>query len=214
MAQEPDITIQLPTPRYDDNLSVASALRSRRSVREFTSVPVTLEEVGQLLWAAQGAADRGGYRTAPSAGALYPLEVYLVSGAVTGLDTGLYHYKPLRKVLVQLTDNDRRPALAEAASNQTWVGTAPAVLAIAAVYAKTARKYGRRANRYVHMEVGHAVQSVYLEAEALGLGTVIVGAFDDARVQRALEIPKDHEPLALMPVGHPGKPQDDLPTSG
>lgn len=193
--------IELPQPALDGDVSLEKAIRKRRSVREFSRQALPLADVAQLLWAAQGVTSRDGGRTAPSAGALYPLELYLVAGKVDSLPAGLYHYRPREHRLRLVTDGDLRKALAGAALDQSWVRSAPAVLVIAGVYERSAKKYGQRARRYTHIETGHAAQNVYLQAEALGLGTVIVGAFDDAAVREVLALPADHAPLALMPVG-------------
>ena len=183
------------------SLSLEEALQKRRSVREFRRGSLSLDEVAQLLWAAQGITRQELLRTAPSAGALYPLELYLVAGQVKGLPAGLYRYSPERHDLQHVADGDSRRALAAAALDQAWVRQAPAVLVITGVYARSAVKYGQRAQRYTHIEVGNVAQNVYLQATALGLGTVFVGAFNAAKVQEVLELPADHEPLGLMPVG-------------
>ncbi len=162
---------------------------------------LSMAQVSQLLWAAQGITDRQGFRTAPSAGALYPLELYLAVGNVDGLGAGLYRYEPDSHTLARMDDQDLRRRLARAALGQQWVADNAAVLIITGVYSRTQRKYGRRAQRYVHMEVGHAAQNVFLQAASLGLGTVVVGAFDDDAVARALGLSQGEQPLCLMPVG-------------
>lgn len=190
--------IALPPPSSAGRMSLDEALARRRSVREFAAKPLTEAELAQLLWAAQGITHPEGYRTAPSAGALYPLELYVATPA------GFFHYDPRRHQLTCRSDRDLRPALSRAALDQECVRDAPAILVLAAVFERIAQKYGAaRAPRYVHMEVGHAAQNVLLEAVALGLGSVAVGAFDDALVQRILSLPGDHEPLYLIPIGHP-----------
>lgn len=198
---EEDRQIALPRAETAGEMSVEQALKKRRSVREFRRGGLSLDDVAQLLWAAQGITHREGYRTAPSAGALYPLELYLVAGDAGPLLPGVYHYSPKRHELVRVTDGDRRRALAEAAIDQDWVRRAPAVLVIAGIYERSTVKYGRRAQRYMYIEVGHVAQNVYLQATALRLGTVIVGAFHTAEAQKVLELPADHEPLGLMPIG-------------
>jgi SagB-type dehydrogenase family enzyme len=195
--------VRLPEPSLDGKVPVERALALRRSVREFASEPLSLSAASQLLWAAQGVTEPGGGRTAPSAGALYPLEVYLVAGAVTDLPPGVYHYEPRRHRLVLSAKGDRRAGVAEAALDQDWVAEAPAILVLAAVQQRTARKYGARAARYVHIEVGHAAQNVYLQALALGLGTTVVGAYRDDALAGLLELPRQAKPLALLPVGVP-----------
>lgn len=201
MAQDAAERVKLPAPGLKGSVTVEEALKQRRSVREFSTVALDLAEVGQLLWAAQGVTGADGHRAAPSAGALYPLEVYLVAGNVAGLPAGLYRYQSAAHELVRVSRGDLRHELSAAARGQASVRSAPAVLAIAGVYQRTAAKYGERAPRYVHIEVGHAAQNVYLQAQARGLATVIVGAFDDKRVQELLALPAGEAPLALMPVG-------------
>ncbi len=195
--------IALPEPRRDGEVSVERALAKRRSIRRFAPGPLPLPAVSQLLWAAQGITGPGGLRTAPSAGALYPLEVYLAAGAVEGVAAGLYRYEPGLHRLVLASRGDRRSAITEATFGQDWVADAPAILLVAAVERRTARKYGKRAARYVHMEVGHAAQNVYLQAAALGLATTMVGAFGDEELSRVLGLPDRERPLALLPVGRP-----------
>ncbi len=193
--------IILPAPIRSSDTPVERALAERRSVRSYGEAPLTLPEAGQLLWAAQGVTSARGFRTAPSAGALYPLEVFLVAGDVEGLRPGVYRYVPEGHALTLVVSGDRRGRLCASALGQGSVRRAPAVIVLAAVYARTTGKYGGRGIRYVHMESGSAAQNVYLEAESLGLGTVIIGAFDDAEVRAVLGIGRDEEPLIIMPVG-------------
>ncbi len=195
--------VALPKPRLEGDVAVERALALRRSVRAFAPEPLPLSTVSQLLWAAQGITDPAGLRTAPSAGALYPLEVYLVAGAVTGVRAGVYRYEPRHHRLILESEGDPRAGVAKAALDQDWVAEAPAIVVLAAVYERTARKYAKRAARYVHMEVGHAAQNVYLQAAALGLGTTLVGGFRDEEIARVLGLPGDAKPLALLPVGKP-----------
>lgn len=193
----------LPPARLVGDMTLEEAIHARRSVRDYTGEPVTLAEVGQLLWAAQGITSTTGARAAPSAGGTYPLELYVVAGAVEGLLPGVYHYRPQRHDLVEWRSQDRRPALAVASLNQAWVRDAAVDIVIAAVYARTTQTYGERGIRYVHLEAGHAAQNICLQAVALGLGSVVVGAFYDEEVQQVLELPVDHEPLYVIPVGRP-----------
>jgi SagB-type dehydrogenase family enzyme len=195
-------SVELPEPRTRSQVSIETALRERRSVREYAPEPVTLAEVSQLLWAAQGVTDaRQGLRTAPSAGALYPLELYLVAGNIEGLRDGLYRYRPAPHRLLAIGPGDRREALAEVALRQSFLRDSAGVLVFTAVPRRTTAKYGRRGLRYVYMEAGHSGQNVYLQAVSLGLATVVVGAFDDADLQEVLGI--EEEPLYLMPFGRP-----------
>jgi SagB-type dehydrogenase family enzyme len=195
--------IKLPEPRPDGTISVESALRRRRSVREFGKGALTLAEISQLLWAAQGITGPEGQRTAPSAGALYPLEVFLVACDQDQSPAGVYRYRPQGHDLIPVVRGDQRAKLAGAALEQDRLKEAPVTIVIAAVYERTARKYKQRAERYLHMEVGHAAQNVHLQAVALDLGTVVVGAFDDAEVKRVLTLAVNEQPLCLMPVGKP-----------
>lgn len=193
--------IPLPEPVATGALSLESALRSRRSIRNFSPQSLTLAEVAQLLWAAQGVTGPGGTRTAPSAGALYPLELYLVTGNVSDLAKGVYRYQPIGHSLIRVADGDQRAELATAALGQDWVNEAAAVIVVAAAPARTMRKYGQRGVRYVHLEAGHSAQSIHLQAVALNLGTVIVGAFDDDKVKKIVSLFNDEQPLCLLPIG-------------
>lgn len=194
--------IDLPEPDRTGRMAVEQALVQRRSTRTYADEAVTLEEVSQLLWAAQGITHPDGYRTAPSAGALYPLEVYLTGGQVEDLSAGVYRYSPHDHALVVADSADRRAALADAALDQEWIEEGAVALVIAAVYGRTTQKYGERGRRYAHVEVGTAAQNVYLQATALNLETVFVGAFADRKVKEALDLPETHQPLGVMPVGH------------
>jgi SagB-type dehydrogenase family enzyme len=193
--------IKLPEPKYIGVISVEEALMKRRSVRAFKEGPVMLAELSQLMWAAQGMADQRGLRTAPSAGALYPLELYVVAGNVTGLPPGVYKYGRERHELLSLAKGDRRNDLCNAALGQSSIRRAALVLVLSGVYERTTAKYGERGIRYVHMEAGHAAQNVYLQTVSLGLGTVVIGAFQDEEVKRLLKMGDRESPLYIMPVG-------------
>jgi SagB-type dehydrogenase family enzyme len=196
-ASPPPKEMALSEPMLQGALSLEETLARRRSVRSFTEEELTLEEISQLLWAAQGLTAAWGGRTAPSAGALYPLEVYVATA------DGLYHYVPQgHKVIIESQD-DLRLKIWEVALEQDAIREAPAVFVITAVYERTATKYGDRAERYVKLEAGHACQNILLQAVALDLGAVPIGAFYDDQIQAALSLPPDHEPLYLIPVGHP-----------
>lgn len=185
----------LPPPKTVGEVSLEETLARRRSVRAYTNQALTWEEIGQLLWAAQGITRDWGARTAPSAGALYPLELYVATR------DGLYHYLPDGHQVVHRPALGLHQELWEAGLKQDWIREAPAVFVIAAVYERTEGKYGARAERYVHMEVGHAAQNLLLQAVTLDLGAVPIGAFYDDQVQAALALPAGHEPLYLIPVG-------------
>jgi SagB-type dehydrogenase family enzyme len=196
-----ETVINLPETRLDSDFSIEKALNERRSVRDYTKEALTIAEISQLLWAAQGITSPEGYRTAPSAGGTYPLEIYLASGNVQDIDSGVYRYDPEEHALQKMLDGDLRGRLSEAALDQAWIREGAADIIIAAEYERTAERYGDRAERYVHMEAGHAAQNIYLQAAALNLGTVSVGAFNDSKVQKVLNLPIEHKPLYIMPVG-------------
>ena len=195
-------TIGLPAPRQDSAISIERAIRERRSIREFSNEPITLQQLAQLLWAAQGITSRSGFRTAPSAGALYPLEVYVMLGNVVELSAGLYKYLPDTHSLLRLSTEDRRKQMQQAALGQDWVRDNAALFVFTSVDSRTTQKYGRRGIRYIHIEVGHAAQNVMLQARALGLGSAVVGAFDDDLAGEILDLPENERPIYLMPVGN------------
>jgi SagB-type dehydrogenase family enzyme len=196
--------LTLPTPRTHGELSIESAVLARRSVREFMPGPLTLNDVSQLLWAAQGFTRGDGLRAAPSAGALFPLEIYLIAGAVEDLEPGIYRYLPAGHQLELVSDDAPRQQLASAARDQEFVRDAPISIVVAAVHQRTAQRYGERAGRYIDQEVGCVAENVALQAVALNLGTVIVGAFDDARVHRIVGLSENEDPRCILPVGEPG----------
>lgn len=196
--------IQLPEPVKKGIVSVEEALSKRRSRREYSDKPLTVEQLSQLLWAAQGINERfGGKRTAPSAGATYPLETYAVVGRVDGLTAGIYRYQPRDHALELILPGDVRESLSAAALNQQWIADAPVSLVFSAVYERTTETYGQRGMQYVHMEAGHVAQNVYLQAEALGLGTVVVGAFDDLSIMELIGLIPGERALYILPVGNP-----------
>jgi SagB-type dehydrogenase family enzyme len=194
-----DSIVKLPAPDTVGEVTVEQALLHRRSVRTYAADSLSLEQIGQVVWSAQGWTRGPIGRTAPSAGATYPMELYLVAGKVKGLKAGLYHYGLDGHFLKLRKSGDMRAQLAGAALSQGSISAAPAVLVLAADYGRTAKRYGDRAPRYVHMEAGHIGENVHLQCEALGLGTVMIGAFDDERVKKLLGI--EQEPLYIMPVG-------------
>jgi len=193
--------VALPEVRLTGNVSLEETLLNRRSVRQYTGEALTLEEVSQLLWSAQGITAEWGGRTAPSAGALYPLEVYLVAGNVESLTPGIYKYINDGHELVKVRDEDVREELANAALGQTPVRDGAIDIVISAIYERTMKKYGDRGVRYVHMEAGHAAQNIYLQATALDLGAVTIGAFADELVKKLLSMPEEEAPLYIIPVG-------------
>jgi len=188
--------ITLVKPNQNGSVSLERAMAARRSRRDFLPQPLTLEQIGQLTWAAQGQDAHSGYRTAPSAGATYPLELFVVTS------DGLFRYLPAKHSLEEVTGQDLRAALASAAWGQKFIEAAPLTLVFAAGFERTTRRYGQRGVRYVYTEVGHAAQNVHLQAQALGLGSVAVGAFDDASVSKVLLLEEYLEPLYLVVVGY------------
>lgn len=187
----------LPPP-VAGKMALEDAIRQRRSVRQFEAKALTRQQVAQLCWAAQGITEKDrGLRAAPSAGALYPIELYVVT------PDGVGHYRPREHALEPCVEGDRRPAVREAAGDQESIGQAGACFVIAAEIARTAKKYGQRAERYCLLEAGHVAQNLLLQATALGLGGVPIGAFDDDRVAEAIRLPSGQRVLYLVPIGHP-----------
>ncbi len=198
--------INLPSPGQDGGMSLAKAIARRRSIRDFTPEPISQSQLSQILWAAQGKSNtRRNYRTIPSAGATYPLEIFVAGGqkSIEEIDDGVYHYDVDTHSLILHHRGDVRLELARAALGQEYIYQAPVDIVICAVYSQTLVRYGSRGERYVHMEVGHAGQNIYLQATALGLATVAIGAFHDKQVRKALRLDKQYKPLYIMPVGRP-----------
>lgn len=194
--------IKLPEPSLKGKKSLEEVLFRRRSVRNFKSEILSIEEISQLLWSTQGITEKNwGLRTAPSAGALYPLEIYAVVGNVKDLDAGVYKYNTEKHSLIKTLDGDRRRELYNSALQQESILQAPVSFIIAALFQRTAIKYGQRAERYVWIEVGHAAQNLLLQATALDLGAVPIGAFYDNKVKDALILPDEEKPLYIIPVG-------------
>ncbi len=193
----PGEVVDLPKPREKGDVSLEEALAKRRSVRSFKDEDVAMEVKGELLWAAQGITSERGFRTAPSAGATYPLEVYMVDRR------GVYKYIPGLHSIRVLKLGDFRRELSADCGGQGSVAEAAAVFVLAAAFERTTGRYGERAERYVYMETGHAGQNVLLEAVALGLGAVPLGAFDDAKVKELLAMPEEERAVYVIPVGVP-----------
>jgi len=193
--------VRLPPPRFEGSVSVEQTLLARRSVRTFSRDPLTVDDLTQLLWAAQGITHSQGYRTAPSAGALYPLELYVVVGHMVGLPAGLYRYLGREHALHAKSARDLRAEMAAAAYGQRPVERAPASFLFTAVYERMTAKYGPRGVRYVDMEAGHSAQNLCLQAVALDLKSVVIGAFQDEAIRQVAMLPADEAPLYLVPVG-------------
>ena len=200
-----EVSMKLPPPKMKGTISLEQAIRQRRTVRGFASRALDVNQVSQLLWAAAGiTGGRGFKRAAPSAGALYPMDLFVVAGqsGVQQLDAAVYHYQPQGHHLVAGAEGDLRQAVARAALGQMWMATAPVNVVITAEYHRVTRKYGNRGVRYAMIEAGHIGQNLFLQAEALGLKAGIVGAFDDKKLAERLSLPTAYEPLLVMPVGY------------
>ncbi|MFC1539575.1 SagB/ThcOx family dehydrogenase [Candidatus Latescibacterota bacterium] len=204
--------IKLPSPMHDSKTSLEQTLKNRRSIRSYKEDPLLISEIAQIMWAAQGITEKiknppsswpeklewkGGFRTTPSAGALYPLDIYVVACTVKDLSEGVYKYIPQDHSLVRIIKGDKRDEL----SKLDYVRQAAAIVVIAGVYERTSIKYGDRAKRFVHIEVGHVGQNISLQSVSLGIGTVVVGAFEDKDLQKALNLPENEIPFVIMPLG-------------
>lgn len=207
-AHAADDEIKLPLPAFKGKVSVEAAMFAKKTVRNFKKTPLTLPQVSQMLWAANGSlpADAISGATAkviPSAGGLYPLEAFLVAGknTVTGVPEGVYRYVPQTNSLKTVTKGDNRALLAYAALSQSWLANAPALIVIGGVFDRTMAKYGGRGLQYVFMEAGSSCQNVYLQAEAIGLHVGTVGAFDEKKMGEVLKLPKGVTPLLIVAVG-------------
>jgi SagB-type dehydrogenase family enzyme len=200
-----EASISLPKPNLDGKVSVEKAIKARRTIRDFKERSLSLPYLSQLLWAAQGVTDpKEGKRAAPSGGALYPLDIYLIVGekGVEGMEAGVYRYLPEEHSISLVSKGDRRKETALASLRQIWMAKAPVMLIITAEYKRITGKYGERGIRYALIEAGHVSQNLFLQGEALGLGVGIVGAFYDGEVSKVTGTPSQHEPLLIMPVGY------------
>jgi SagB-type dehydrogenase family enzyme len=190
--------IFLPQPQLKGKISVEQAISQRRSKRNFSTEGLTLEQISQLLWSAQGiTGEQGKFRTAPSAGAVYPIQIYLLN------KDGLFHYLSKGHKLSRITTDYLCQELAKAALGQSTIAQAPVDIVITAVYEDINLRYGSRAKRYTDIEVGHIAQNIHLQSVALGLGSVPIGAFDDLAVKRLLKLPDEEQPLYIIPIGYP-----------
>ena len=203
--QNQGAVMKLPQPKMEGSISVERAIRQRRTIRVYSSQILHLDQLSQLLWSAQGiTGSRRFKRAAPSAGALYPMDVYAVVGqnSVVQIDAGVYRYEPRAHRLLLITRQDMRDRIARAAISQMWMANAPINLVITAEYSRVMGKYGKRGIRYAQIEAGHIGQNLFLQAEALGLKAGIVGAFHDKELAEVMKLPRSHEPLLIMPIGY------------
>ena len=205
------LTYALPSPITDGKMSVERALSNRRSQRSFVDRAISAEQLSQILWAAYGITQpmpdrpalRGGLRAAPSAGALYPFEIYAIIGKVDGVEPGVYKYISEEHKIVRTIDKDLREEFSNIALGQGHIKDAPVSIFYSAIYSRMTKKYGDRGgDRYVCMDLGHSAQNIYLQAEALNLGTCAIGAFSDDKVSELFQLPEEEVPLYIMPVGH------------
>lgn len=193
---------KLSEPERKGDMSLEEAIAGRRSVRAYSGGKIEGNDISQLLWAAQGITDEAeGLRTAPSAGALYPLEIYAAIAMVEGIEAGLYKYDPAGHSLILKKNGDLREDIYNASLRQDSIKNSAAVIIYCAVFNRTISRYKDRAEQYVYIETGHSAQNVYLQAEALNLGTVAIGAFDNEGIKKVLDLPAEEEPVYLMPVG-------------
>jgi SagB-type dehydrogenase family enzyme len=200
-------TVKLPKPKEKGEMSVEEAIKRRRCVRSYKDKAMSLEQLSQLLWSANGiTGNKSYYRAAPSAGGLHPLDFYAVVGkdTVTGLDAGVWHYDPEKHRLTLLTEGDKREALKNAALGQKQIGTARVDIMVTIEFERTTKKYGERGKqRYAYMDCGFACENVFLQTQSLGLSMCVVGAFHDDKVAAALSLPEKHEPALLLTIGYP-----------
>ena len=188
-------TVKLPSPRQESDVSIEKALLERRSIRSYKEEPLTLNELSQILWAAQGITEpKKGLRTAPSARALFLVEVYVLPGNVTNLPTGAYKYQPQGHDLIKIADGDKKAELFKAVG-QAPIKSAPVVLVFSGLSEKTQRP------AWMYLEAGHAAQNVYLQAVSLKMGGVVMGGFKDVNVRKVLNLSEKEQPLYIMPIG-------------
>ncbi|MEE9596163.1 MAG: SagB/ThcOx family dehydrogenase [Acidiferrobacterales bacterium] len=200
--------IELPVPSLDGSVSVEDAINKRRSVREFTDQPLSIADLPQCVWSAQGITGSDGKKVAPSAGAVYPVTLYVVVGVIENLSAGLYRYEPNRHTLEAIRAGELRAQLRDAAlKEQPWIGQAASILVIAADISKASSAFqqqppaGERGLRYIYMEVGAIAENVYLQGQTIGVGVVFIGGFDDQMVMDVLKLPSPYTPVGLVCLG-------------
>ncbi|AKB55061.1 MULTISPECIES: SagB/ThcOx family dehydrogenase [Methanosarcina] len=194
--------VKLPEPEAADRSHIEELIAKRRSVRRYKDKELSESVISRLLWAAQGVSSKEGLRTAPSAGALYPLEIHVVAGEDGKLEPGIYRYISEGHTLVREIAGDMRERLSKAALSQPMIRSAPVSFVISAVYPRITGKYGSRGLRYAYMEAGHTAQNICLLGVELGIGTCTVGAFEDEEVRKVLKLPANEDPLYILPLGY------------
>lgn len=203
IARAQPAAVRLPEPRRQGAMSLEAALAARHSTRALTRDSLDLADVSQLLWAAQGVNRPDGHRTAPAAGGIYALEIYVVAARVRGLAAGVYHYRQAGHVLEPVSAGERLQAITDSATHQAWQADAAVAFVFASDPSRLGGRFHDRAERYAPMEVGFAAQDLYLEAAALGLATTFAGSFQDSTMARLVGLPEGLRPMGIMPVGHP-----------
>jgi len=194
--------IKLPAPVTESKTSIEKAIKERRSIRKYRNIALSINELSQLLWAGQGITDSfNKYRSYPSAGALFPLELYVAINKVEKIEKGLYYYDPFKHVLIKKSDKDIIPEITQAALNQQFINESAIVLIYTAIKSRSTSRYGERGLRYIYMEAGHAAQNIYLQAVSLNLGVVVIGAFIDKEISKILNLKDDEIPVYIIPVG-------------
>ncbi|MDZ7798180.1 MAG: SagB/ThcOx family dehydrogenase [Patescibacteria group bacterium] len=192
-------TIKLPEPRKDSEVSLEAAINKRSSVREYSDQEISLKDLSQILWAANGTNEKGS-RTAPSAGALYPIELYVV-GKFENYAAGIYHYQTPNHTLEKIKEGDFLSELSEISLDQQWIRKAPLNIVVTGVVSRTAEKYRERAEQYVALEAGPVGQNIYLQVSALNLGTVSVGALHDDQMSDFLDFEPSQKAYYIFPIG-------------
>ena len=203
LGQQTSAGIKLPDAGHEGTMSLEGALWARHSTRAFTRDSIALADLGQLLWAADGVNRPNSHRTAPSAMATYPLELYVVASRVRDLPAGIYHYQVATHEVERVAAGDRLPELVSTAARSAWIADAAAVVVFAGAFDRAAGRMRDRAEQFISIEVGAAAQNLYLQAAALGLGTTFVGSAQDSAVQRIAGLRPGERPMGIMPVGHP-----------
>ena len=200
--KDQNFVIDLPDPVLKSNVSLEEAISKRRSVRSYKDEPVSLAEISQLLWSAQGITEKSrGLRAAPSAGATYPLNLYLIVGRAEGVPQGVYRYDVAKHRIVRILEGDVRESLKKASHGQDFLTQGAISILISGIYERTTERYGERGIKYTHYEAGHTAQNLHLQAIPLNLGTVLVGAFKDDEVKKIIPLAPNEEPFYIMPFG-------------